>query len=223
LTTPSGRSRATQRARRARSTTATTRSTSFCRQTAPPRTAAKKRVTGAELRRRLAADGIVVRCELDSSSERGLFTEAVRTFRELVDGTGVHGPPLGREVDAAAGALRPAVRRLARRAHLPRRGAASRDRARPPRRRPPRDDRGPSRRSPRRRGRPGPGRPAIDLPGGVVIEIAAEVAADEDQRTVRQRRDDRSDVLGVAADREREYAEVAVQTPLQERDLDLEA
>jgi hypothetical protein len=98
LATPSGRSRATQRARRARSTTATTRSTSFCRQTAPPRTAAKKRVTGAELRRRLAADGIVVRCELDSSSERGLFTEAVRAFRELVDGTGVHGPPLGREV-----------------------------------------------------------------------------------------------------------------------------
>ena len=37
--------------------------------------------------------------ELESSSERGLFAEALTAFRELVDDTGVHGPPLRRDIE----------------------------------------------------------------------------------------------------------------------------
>ena len=39
--------------------------------------------------------------ELEADTEAGVFAEALAAFRELVDGVGVHGRPLRREIDLA--------------------------------------------------------------------------------------------------------------------------
>ena len=39
--------------------------------------------------------------ELEAATEAGVFAEALEVFRELVNGVGVHGRPLRREIDLA--------------------------------------------------------------------------------------------------------------------------